>query len=272
MLFNSKMLKHTLITAVFCVIISIISAQQTTMGDSVIYVYDTVYVPVDTVAEVYEVIEYKYVDPLFSYAIGCGFGYNLSTIYRNDKHFISNTIAVQVSTQMSFYNYFMQLTAQYSPIAFSAKSVFQTQDFIIRDTLLTIFVDSIYKVIDGINELEIITKEEKSTYTDTVYKDSAIVKNFNYSIVELPLTIGYTFRHKQFSLSASAGASLSFVIGDKRFYEKKYFLSYCAELVAGYSLSKCMDAELGVKSNRKAAQISSSHNSFILFARLRYSL
>jgi len=266
------MVKHILLTSFFCVVVSFVFAQQSLVSDSVIYVYDTVYVPVDTVAEVYEVVEYEYVDPLFSYAIGCGLGYNLSTINNNSEHFVSHTLAVPVTARMLYSNYFIQLTAQYSPITFSAKSVFQTQDLSTRDTMLTIFVDSIYKIIDGVKELEIITKEEKSTYIDTVYTDSAVVENFNYSIVELPLTVGYGFQHKQFSFSASAGASLSFVLGEKRYFDKKYFLSYCAELVAGYSLSKYLAIELGVKSSMKASQISSSHNSFVLFARLLYSL
>lgn len=228
-----------------------ISSQET---DSIIYVYDTVYAPADTLKNMVEIIEYEYVEvePL-EVKLGISGQLTSSAVHFQNKR--SNTLGGEYSFEIECGKrwYFFHSGITYSPLNLQ---FYRHETNIGTQTASTVYqqpIDTIYRENNGNPQTEVFYKEVRLQRTDTIINDTIIASKHRPVFVSVPLMAGLKFIKGRFAYKCSAGAELAFPvknsvfeIDNKNVTLNKFTLYYAIAAASECRFTKHLSAELSV--------------------------
>lgn len=142
-------------------------------------------------------------------------------------------------------NYFIQTGFVYRKNNYIFSKTHKLQKISSSQDTEIIFVDTIYREIQGIFMPEVINREQIVITHDTTLVDSLSSKSGVYSYYSFPFRIGYSNTYNSFSYGLSIGASVSLYSNNSfdelssiKPYMSRIMSSYIASASCGYAMHK----------------------------------
>ena len=179
-------------------------------------VYDTIYTVKDTIYEKQEIIVYQQEEYYLDFSVGFSVSYAFNKIlYYGDtcsNPIHSSLVGLSIPFQAYFKPWIIQSGILYQKLNTHFDLQYPTQLIQKEETFITDTLDIYYAVIQGDTIERYITQQRDTTilHTSIQIKDSSIVNS--YSMVRVPLLVGYQYTKNKFSYALAAGVYFSYIM------------------------------------------------------------
>lgn len=210
--------------------------------------YEIIYAEQDTIREKIEIADYQNPQTHNPITIRLGVGIEQSFILIQDSISKENGrvhITFPIHAKIQKGNYFFQTGFVYRKNNYIVSETHVLQKISSKQDTEIIFVDTIYREIQGVFLPEVINREQIVITHDTTFVDSLATKSGMYSYYTIPFLIGYSWSHNSFSYGLSMGTCIS--LYTKNSHENlssiepdisRILSSYIASVSCGYKAHK----------------------------------
>lgn len=264
----------------FLILLCYTMPAQSQIEDSVEYVYDTVYLPADTIREFVEIVDYIDRPPTFyDLYVGASAGFGSTNIQLHGRELSAPHTQYSACAILARNSLFISVHPALTAFSYQNDSTARTALISYRPKTETVAVDTIYWGTPGNSTAEVIYKEVGAQQADSSFSDSTIGIKHSISYFTIPLGIGYRWTNRTISLKACAGAGISFSSQKTKhpstglpFSQVRWFTSYFCQVSASYALTESFWASIQASLSQHTSKASRPIHSYSLGLGIIYEI
>lgn len=248
--------------------------------DSVEYVYDTVYLPADTIRQFIEIVDgIDKPRSLYKLYVGAGAGFASTSIQLRSSELSARHKQYSASAILARNSLFLSLKPALSAFSYQNDTTSRTELINYRQKTETVAVDTIYWGTPGNSTAEVIYKDVSFQQADTSFADSAIQITHNISYLTIPLGVGYRWTNKTISLTSCAGAGVTYIshktksaFAEPPLHRRHWLASYFCQVSASYALTETLWASIQASLSRHTSTATRTISSYSLCLGIIYEI